>query len=126
MGTKKNDMILAGGLLGAAAVLALVFWPGSGGSSEEAAVVVKVDGAVYRECSLWEEQTLTIQTGPDQYNILEIKDGQADMTEASCPDRLCVEQKEISWQGEMLVCLPNKVTVEIRRDGQGEVDAVAD
>lgn len=126
MNKKKNDMILAGGLLGAAAVLGLVFWQGYGGPREEAAVVVKVDGAVYRECSLWEEQTLTIETGSDQYNILEIRDGQADMTEASCPDRLCVEQKEISRQGEMLVCLPNKVTVEIRRGGQGEVDAVAD
>ena len=35
------------------------------------------------------------------------------MISADCPDHLCVKQGKISADGEMIVCLPNKVTVQI-------------
>ena len=49
-------------------------------------------------------------------NVLIIKDGYADMTDASCPDGLCVRQHKINESGESLVCLPNKVTVTVVGD----------
>ena len=53
---------------------------------------------------------------------MEIKDGQADITKASCPDKICVDQRPVSRQGESLVCLPNKVVVEIENGGEPEID----
>ena len=39
------------------------------------------------------------------------------MTEADCPDKICVNTGKISKIGETIVCLPHRVVVEI----QGEV-----
>ena len=58
-------------------------------------------------------------------NHLIIKDGQADMIEADCPDQICVEHISISKNKETIVCLPNKVIVEIVGGEDAEIDAVA-
>lgn len=51
-------------------------------------------------------------------NVVQIKDGFVDMLEADCPDQLCDVHKPISESGESIVCLPNKVVLEIiGRDG---------
>ena len=39
------------------------------------------------------------------------------MISADCPDKLCVNQHAISSNGETIVCLPNKVVVEVE-DGE--------
>ena len=58
------------------------------------------------------------------YNILVIKDGKADVTEASCPDKICVNQHAVSKTGEAITCLPNKTVIEIV-GGEQEVDIVS-
>ena len=45
-------------------------------------------------------------------NVCEIKDGQARMISAQCPDHLCMKQKAIDEKGGTIVCLPNKVVIE--------------
>lgn len=73
-------------------------------------VTVKVNGELKGTYSLAEDQTIEINGGT---NILQIKNGKADMTEADCPDQLCVNQRAISRQGESIICLPHKVVVEV-------------
>lgn len=68
-----------------------------------------------------EEQTIEINGGT---NILQIKEGKADMTEADCPDKLCVHQKAVSKNGESIICLPNKVVIEVKSSEQSAYDAV--
>lgn len=47
------------------------------------------------------------------------------MIEADCPDKLCVHQGYISRVGEVLVCIPNKVVVEIKSDdSEKELDGI--
>ena len=58
-------------------------------------------------------------------NVLTIRDGRADMTEADCPDKLCVHQKAISKNHEMIVCLPNKVVVEVTGSEENGFDSIA-
>ena len=58
-------------------------------------------------------------------NLLVIKDGKADVTEADCPDKLCVHQKAISKTNETIVCLPNKVVVQVIGAGESELDSIA-
>ncbi len=45
--------------------------------------------------------------------ILTIKDGKADMTYADCPNQICVHHAAIMNVGETIVCLPNRVVVEV-------------
>lgn len=51
-------------------------------------------------------------------NRLVIRKGEADVTEASCPDKICVHQNPISQIGETIVCMPNQVIVTIEGENQ--------
>ncbi|SHJ98065.1 NusG domain II-containing protein [Paramaledivibacter caminithermalis] len=58
-------------------------------------------------------------------NIIRIEDGMVKMVEADCPDKICVKDGPISKPGEILVCLPHKVVVEIKGYGKAEVDELS-
>ncbi|MDO4473171.1 MAG: NusG domain II-containing protein [Eubacteriales bacterium] len=84
-------------------------------------VVVKVSGKMEGTYSLREDRIVEINHGS---NILQIKNGEAEMTEADCPDLLCVHHKAVSENGESIICLPNKVFVEIRSKEKSKIDAL--
>lgn len=46
-------------------------------------------------------------------NTIEIKDGKVRMTEADCPNHLCIRQGWASFSGQSIVCLPNELSVII-------------
>lgn len=46
-------------------------------------------------------------------NLLVIQDNRVWISEANCPNQDCVKQGKISMNGEMLVCLPHRLTVSI-------------
>lgn len=82
---------------------------------------VKVKGEIIGVYSLAEDREIEINGGT---NILQIKNGKADMIAANCPDGLCVHQKAVSKNNESIICLPNKVVVEIDSSENSELDAV--
>lgn len=93
------------------AIVAAVFY----GRQQDAGdmVVVTVNNEEYGRYPLDQDQEVLIRVDEEHSNRLIIKDGQADVTEATCPDHLCVNMKSISMEGESIVCLPNRVIVEI-------------
>lgn len=46
-------------------------------------------------------------------NTIVIKNGKAYMESASCPDQICVKHTAIRKSGQSIVCLPNRVIVEV-------------
>jgi hypothetical protein len=80
-------------------------------------VVVTIDGRVMGEYPLSQDLTLPIYTGEggEQVNVLVIKNGEAFVESASCPDGICASHKPISHEGQSIVCLPHRVVVSIRR-----------
>ena len=116
---KKNDWILVAVIL-VLAVIGFIIYTNLG---KQTAGIVKVtiDGEVFGTYSLEKEQKIKI----NDTNYLLIKDGQADMIEADCPDQICVEHISISKNKETIVCLPNKVIIEIVGGEDVEMDAVA-
>ena len=86
---------------------------------------VTVDGAIYGTYPLDVDKEIPIQKDGKTTNLLVIKDGKADVTEADCPDKLCVHQKAISKTNETIVCLPNKVVVQVIGTGESELDSIA-
>lgn len=119
---KRNDLILAGVIL-VVAIAALIFL--NLNKKEGNTVIVKVDGKVYKELPLEVDTTFEIEGVNGGTNILVIQDGHADMVDATCPDMICVDQKQIDKDGEAIVCLPNKVVIEIDSNTQSELDAIA-
>ncbi|MBP3706540.1 MAG: NusG domain II-containing protein [Clostridia bacterium] len=47
-------------------------------------------------------------------NTVVIKDGAVFMEYSSCKNQICVKHKRISEKGESIICLPNKVIIEIK------------
>lgn len=102
---KKRDIILIASILAIAIALFLIV---ELTKEEGAGVTVKVDGVKVAEYSLSANGTYPLNGGT---NILVIEDGKAYLTDANCPDKLCVHQGKISMTGETITCLPNKLTV---------------
>ena len=107
---RKNDLVLIVAILLvlAIAAVALFFLMQEGDT-----VVVLVDGEVWGEYALGEDQTVEIRTDMG-YNLLVIQGGEASVREASCPDGICSSHRPVSREGESIICLPNRVVVEIR------------
>lgn len=110
-GQKKRDFLLLAVLLAAAALLFSVrgFFAGR----PAVMVSVSVDGTEIMTLDLNRNDDIVIESGNGQTNHLIIEDGEAFLTEASCPDKLCVRQGAISETGQSIVCLPNRVIVTI-------------
>lgn len=109
---RKNDLLLAGGVAFVAVIglgaLFLLRQPG-------ASVVIYSDG-VRQESFLLSQDTDVWVNGS---NHLIITGGRARITEADCPDGLCVRQHAIENQGESIICLPNKLVVTIEGGAAG-------
>lgn len=57
--------------------------------------------------------TIPVQTEYG-YNLIKIGDERVRVIEADCPDKIDVKQGYISRIGETIVCLPNKMVIEIK------------
>lgn len=122
---KKNDIILIVVILAVAIAAYLGLFLFQAVHTQNAEAVVTIDGAEYGRFPLNQDLTEKIEQAGGSYNLLVIRDGEADVTEASCPDGICVNHKNVSRQGETIVCLPNKVVVEIQNGKEAEVDEIA-
>ena len=113
-GNKKliADIILVSSLL-AVSLSVLIFMTFT---RETGAVArVSVNGVTVAEYPLSINGKYTLNGGT---NVLVIEDGYAYLVYSECPDKTCVmgngiHGNKISYNGERIVCLPNKVMIEI-------------
>ncbi len=85
-------------------------------------VAVRVSGEEVASYPLDKDRTETINGANGGTNELIIEDGTVRLEEATCPDKLCVNQGKISRRGESIICLPNEVIVEINSDDTLETE----
>lgn len=120
---KRNDVVLIAALV----LLALMVFTGvklySRFSTDEPEAVVYLNGEEKGRYPLSHNITIEVRQDNGAYNIFQIKNGKADITEASCPDKVCVNHRPVSRQGESLICLPNQVVVEIENGEKTKIDA---
>jgi len=95
-----------------------------GKTADDAKVYVTRDGVIIREYSLNDAVDEVIEHDDKTFNRIEIKDREVSITEASCPDKICVYHNNISKNGETIVCLPNELIVTIVSDEENDVDGV--
>jgi len=58
------------------------------------------------------------------YNVVRIQDGQVSVTEASCPDQVCVRHGPTKQTADPIVCLPNRLEVKVIYERDGGLDGV--
>lgn len=81
---------------------------------------------IYRESRLAKQ----LDMGQDQVYrfdnlLIEIKGKKLRIAGSKCPRQICVHTGAISSPGQTIVCVPNKVLVEIRGGGAAQYDAVS-
>ena len=118
----RNDIILGLAVIVAAAGI----WLGSELLKEDGAfAVVTVNSVETERFPLDTDAEIRLESENGGYNILIIKDGKADITEASCPDHVCVDQRAVSKTGEAITCLPNKTVITVEGPDEAEIDFVS-
>lgn len=121
---RTADILLAVFMIVLSLGIYLSFFLGSKGNGAKQ-VVVTVAGSEYGRYSLDEDQTVTIRANGG-YNRLVIKDGKAYITDADCPDKYCVDKGYVSQKGQVIVCLPHKLTVKIETGAVESDNSAAD
>lgn len=113
--TGKKDMLIIGGALLLCAVAYLLFGALKGGDR----VKIYVGDELYKEISLREDQTVIIEQ-QDCKNVIRIENGGVFMQESTCRNQDCIGQGTVTPEnagsralGSWIICLPNKVSVEL-------------
>ncbi|MBE5905498.1 MAG: NusG domain II-containing protein [Lachnospiraceae bacterium] len=120
--TFRNECILVGGILAFAILMWGVITYVQNVGTRNAQAVIMVDGQEVGRYSLSGNREVPIKGVKGGKNVLVIHDGKAKMKSASCPDKICVHHKAVSKNGQTIVCLPNKVVIEIQSGEESGVD----
>lgn len=121
---KKADLVIVAVVLAVAGILCFYLYYVNGDSGKY--VEVEKNGKIVDTLSLDEDFEKQYDFDGET-NTLVIKDGKASVTEANCPDGICVNHKSVNKSGESIICLPHKfvVTVTDEKSANDEIDAVA-
>lgn len=102
-----------------------ISWFSLSGSSSGDKVVVTVAGEPFGVYDLHKDQTVDV-TQNGHTNHITIKDGTVAMAYSDCANQVCVETGAVSETKDSIVCLPNKVIVEITgKNAGGDVDVIS-
>lgn len=140
--TRKADWILILFLIVLSGFLGVLFFVGR---SRGTCLVLSVDGSQiyempFKETEIQQERryllvtfdaegNAAVQSGVDfelsipetgAYNLLCVTADGVQMMQADCRDQICVHHRKIVRQGESIICLPHRLTAEVRG---GKTDA---
>lgn len=84
------------------------------------------DGQVEDTFPLSKSGEYRYETADGNYNIVVVKNGQVEVTEASCPDKICVRHGPTDQTADPIVCMPNRLVVQIiTPDDDSQLDGVS-
>lgn len=108
---KKRDFFVAAVVIAAAIFIAMINFFNT---KEGNLLRITVDGEVYGTYELGKTQEILI----GETNVAQIEEGHAWMSWADCPDQICVRTAKITEEGQTIVCLPNRIVLEVISEGE--------
>lgn len=75
--------------------------------------------------SIVKPQEFTLKTVDGHYNTILVKHNSISIKDADCPHKECVKSGWISEPGQMIVCLPYKLIININGQANNGIDAGA-
>lgn len=116
----KRDLLLIAAVLCVAVAAYGAMMLGRSQQTLSDSVYIWVGESLRQTAKLGAPQTITIAQDSGEINVVEITEKGARMLESSCRNQLCVQQGEVTvdnWLrrslGRSLICLPNRVIVEL-------------
>ena len=107
----KKELILILAILAAAAVGFFINYQNS--RRPAVLVEVSVDGAAIASYDLNVKSGYNHRGLSGRHQSPDHSGRRSRISEATCPDKVCIHQGRITMNGELLVCLPNRVIVTI-------------
>lgn len=91
-------------------------------------VKIYKEDILFYQHELLDDFTETVYVeGEVYYNLVVIDKGRVYVKDANCPDKICKRHIPISRQGQLIVCIPNKVIITIESNNNNDnndVDAI--
>lgn len=116
------DILLVLAVIGLSAFL-IMQSVASAGDDFDLEISISVNGREVLVFPLQEGRRELVIDGYQGKSYVEIADGQVHMIDSACPDKLCVHMGWKSHSGESIICLPNRVVIEVR-SGEGGPDVI--
>ncbi len=119
---KKSDLLLIAGVLFIAFLLLLPRL----GKSEGSTAVITIDNKEYMIINFKETEAEYFLDLPCEPKItLRVTKDCICVSEAGCPDQICVNAGELHGDGDRAVCLPAKTVISVRGSQKNLPDAIA-
>lgn len=96
-------------------------------SSEDMYAEIMQDGRVIRTVDLDNVDApyeFEVKDGHGGSNTVRVERGRIAVTEANCPDKVCVDQGFTASSAVPIVCLPHKLSIIVKDNENEEYDAV--
>ncbi len=74
---------------------------------------ITVDGKVVETLDLNHDTEVLVNGYQGGTNRIVIQGGKVHVSDATCPDKICIHQGTIEHTGESIVCLPNRMIAQI-------------
>ncbi|MDF2886313.1 MAG: hypothetical protein K0R23_698 [Lacrimispora sp.] len=74
---------------------------------------ITVDGVVVETLDLNRDTEILVNGYHGGTNRIVIESGKVHVSDATCPDKICIHQGTIEQTGESIVCLPNRMIAQI-------------
>ncbi|MEE4311622.1 MAG: NusG domain II-containing protein [candidate division KSB1 bacterium] len=87
--------------------------------------VITVDGIERERLALSRDRELTV-SGPIGETVVKVEDNRIRVLHSDCAAKVCVKTGQIHLNGQMIVCVPNKVVISITAYHQRSIDVVTE
>lgn len=114
---KKMDIVIIVVLIISSFIPHFIYSSIGSKNNKDLYATIKVDGEIHNTINLptTSEEKFIIQTENGTNTIL-VNNNEVNIVYADCKDELCIKQGSISKIGKTLICLPNKLIIEIKGD----------
>lgn len=96
---------------------------GHGGKDQSDMVVIEEAGVTIATFPLSEDMTYEYADG-DNWNQIQILQGEVFVSDANCRNHQCIQQGKISHRGEVIACLPHKLIISISGSQREQLDGM--
>lgn len=119
----RTDKLLIGVILFLATVALLALHLLSPGGDSKSATI-RVHGRIVKTLELsGDDDSRTIKVeGSIGDSVIQIEGARVRILHSPCPDKICVNQGWVEKPGEVIICVPNEISVSV--EGDDGVDAI--
>jgi len=121
---KKGDIVIIILVISLSLTLVSMNFLKNRSNNHELKGIIYYNGQIYKEVNLNKDQEFEIVTDIGR-NLVKVHDNGIEIIEADCETQVCVETKIANKNGQMVVCLPNKIVIQVIGGQEDKLDGIS-